>query len=97
MNLIYRVLKRFELENYLFDKEILSKYCESKGDLTFDEAAYDEFVTDINNQNIKDDVKSYKKLLWYHNKHQCRQVQIESLKTYHGRDRSLQRITGMYL
>ena len=27
----HRVLKRFELENYLFDKEILSNYCKSKG------------------------------------------------------------------
>ena len=51
----HRVLKRWELENYLFDKEILLKYCES-ADLMFDEAAYDEFVTDINNQNVKDEV-----------------------------------------
>ena len=50
----HRVLKRFELENYLFDKEILSKYCESTEGLTFDEAAYDNFARDINNQNIKD-------------------------------------------
>ena len=50
----HRVLKRFELENYLFDKEILSKYCESTEGLTFDEAAYDNFARDINNQNLKD-------------------------------------------
>ena len=52
----HRVLKRFELENYLFDKEILSKYCESTDSLAFDEVAYDQFVTDINNQNLKDEV-----------------------------------------
>ncbi|RKU23266.1 hypothetical protein C6500_02035 [Candidatus Poribacteria bacterium] len=51
----HRVLKRWELENYLFDKEILLKYCESAS-LTFDEAAYDKFVRDINNQNVKDEV-----------------------------------------
>ena len=48
----HRVLKRLEIENYLFDKEILSKYCKCK-DLIFSETDYDDFVTDINNQNIK--------------------------------------------
>ena len=56
----HRVLKRWELENYLFDKEILSKYCESTDSLEFDETAYDEFVTDINNQNVKDEVSRIK-------------------------------------
>jgi predicted ATP-binding protein involved in virulence len=51
----HRVLKRWEIENYLFDKEILIKYCTSTG-LTFDETAYDAFVTDIINQNVKDEV-----------------------------------------
>lgn len=51
----HRVLKRLEIENYLFDKEILSKYCKSEG-LTFNEVAYDNFVTDINNQNVKDTI-----------------------------------------
>lgn len=49
----HRVLKRFEIENYLFDKEVLEKYCEVN-DKTFDEAAYDAFVTDIVNQQVKD-------------------------------------------
>ena len=57
----HRVLKRFELENYLFDKEILSNYCKSKG-LTFSEADYDEFVTDINNQNVKDEISRMKNI-----------------------------------
>ena len=51
----HRVLKRWELENYLFDKEILLKYCEYES-LMFDEAAYNNFVTDIDNQNVKDEV-----------------------------------------
>ena len=55
----HRVLKRWELENYLFDKEILSKYCQSEG-LTFSESDYDNFVTDINNQNVKDEVSRIK-------------------------------------
>lgn len=49
----HRVLNRFEIENYLYDKEVLKKYCEINGK-TFDEVAYDAFVTDIVNQQIKD-------------------------------------------
>lgn len=48
-----RVLNRFEIENYLYDKEVLKKYCEIN-EKTFDEAAYDVFVTDVVNQQIKD-------------------------------------------
>ena len=50
----HRVLKRYEIENYLYDKEVLKKYCEQEG-LAFDEASYDKFVTDINNQHLKDE------------------------------------------
>lgn len=49
----HRVLKRWEIENYLFDKEVLKKYC-SLNSLNFDEIEYDKFVTDIINQNLKD-------------------------------------------
>ena len=49
----HRVLKRFEIENYLYDKEILQKYCQICGH-EFDEVAYDALVTDIVNQNVKD-------------------------------------------
>lgn len=49
----HRVLNRFEIENYLYDKEVLKKYCEINKK-TFDEAAYDAFVTDIVNQQVKD-------------------------------------------
>lgn len=50
----HRVLKRWEIENYLFDKVVLKKYCTSQS-LVFKEAEYDAFVTDIINQNIKDE------------------------------------------
>ena len=56
----HRVLKRLELENYLFDKEILLKYCESTQGLTFSEKDYDDFVTDIDNQNVKDEINRIK-------------------------------------
>ncbi len=49
----HRVLKRWEVENYLYDKEVLKAYCEGET-LNFDEACYDTFVTDIENQNLKD-------------------------------------------
>lgn len=49
----HRVLKRFEIENYLYDKEVLQAYCEKRR-LTFDEAAYDTVVHDIVNDNLKD-------------------------------------------
>lgn len=51
----HRVLKRWEIENYLYDKSVLSKYCEAHH-LIFDEAAYDLYVTDIENQNIKNEI-----------------------------------------
>lgn len=49
----HRVLKRWEIENYLYDKEVLKKYC-TQENRTFNEASYDEFVTNIENQNLKD-------------------------------------------
>ena len=51
----HRVLKRFEIENYLFDKEVLKEYCAQNGK-DFDETAYDAFVIDIENQQVKDEV-----------------------------------------
>ena len=50
----HRVLKRWEIENYLYDKEVLKNYCIGEN-LKFDETAYDAFVTDIVNQNLKDE------------------------------------------
>jgi AAA15 family ATPase/GTPase len=50
----HRVMRRFELENYLYDKEVLKAYC-ADDNLTFDEPAYDAFVTNIVDQNLKDE------------------------------------------
>ena len=55
----HRVLKRWEIENYLFDMEILKKYC-SINSLTFKEEEYNNFITDLNNQNIKDETPRVK-------------------------------------
>lgn len=57
----HRVLKRWEIENYLYDKEVLKKYC-SQNNLVFDEMGYDKFVTDADNQNLKDETGKIKNL-----------------------------------
>ncbi|MEM7116270.1 MAG: AAA family ATPase, partial [Chloroflexota bacterium] len=56
----HRVLRRWELENYLYDKEVLKAYC-SKNSLSFDEEAYDKYVTSIVDQNLKDATGRIKK------------------------------------
>ncbi len=50
----HRVLKRWEIENYLYDKEVLKNYC-TNNNLVFNEEGYDKFVVDINSQNLKDE------------------------------------------
>jgi hypothetical protein len=55
----HRVLNRWEIENYLYDKEVLASYCAGEN-LTFDEASYDTFVTDVVNQNLKDETSRIK-------------------------------------
>lgn len=57
----HRVLKRWEIENYLFDKEVLRKYC-SNNLLCFDETTYDCFVTEISSQNLKDQMGRIKNI-----------------------------------
>ena len=47
-----RMLERREIENYLFDKEILKLYCGSAG-VVFDESKYDSVVRDSNVQGLK--------------------------------------------
>lgn len=47
-----RMLLRREIENYLFDKELLIEYCNLHSG-EFDLQKYDMFVTDIVNQDIK--------------------------------------------
>ncbi len=57
----HRVLRRWEIENYLYDKDVLNNYCSNNG-LKFNEEEYDKFVTDIENQNLKDEtgrIKNY--------------------------------------
>ena len=49
----YRVLIRWELENYLYDLEVLKRYCEQNG-LVLDETSYSKHVLDITNDNVKD-------------------------------------------
>jgi hypothetical protein len=55
----HRVLNRWEIENYLYDKDVLKSYSAAEG-LTFDEAAYDAFVTNIYDQNLKDQTQRIK-------------------------------------
>lgn len=55
----HRVLKRWEIENYLFDKEVLKKYC-ALNNKEFHEQEYDEFVKDIINDNVKDETNRIK-------------------------------------
>ncbi|HEY8937143.1 MAG TPA: ATP-binding protein [Cyclobacteriaceae bacterium] len=55
----HRVLNRWEIENYLFDKEVLKEYC-TGNQKEFKEEEYDKFVTDIINQNVKDETNRIK-------------------------------------
>lgn len=48
----HRVLTRWELENYLYDKEVLKLYTTEKN-LSFNEVKYDRNVSDIVNQDVK--------------------------------------------
>lgn len=57
----FRIMARWEIENYLFDKEVLKAYCADQH-LTFDEVEYDKFVTNINDQNLKDETGRIKKI-----------------------------------
>lgn len=50
----HRVFKRWEIENYLYDKEVLKNYC-NNNNLVFNEEEYDKFVTNVSNQNLKDE------------------------------------------
>lgn len=56
----HRVLNRFEIENYLYDKEVLSAYCKEKN-LNFDDSKYNDVVKDIVNDNLKDRTGEIKK------------------------------------
>ena len=49
----HRVLVRREIENYLYDREVLKPYCNDRG-LDFDGEAYSRIVDDIADDNVKD-------------------------------------------
>lgn len=48
----HRMLNRREIENYIFDKEVLKQFC-SQNSIEFDENRYDSKVTDIIQQDLK--------------------------------------------
>ena len=48
----FRVMKRWEIENYLFDEEVLKKYCIENGK-SFDENKYRQNFTDLVNADVK--------------------------------------------
>ena len=49
----HRVLRRWEIENYLYDPEVLTRYC-AKHDRSLDIAAYSKHIGDSCNDNVKD-------------------------------------------
>lgn len=49
----HRILRRWEIENYLYDREVLAAYC-NKNKLVFNEGLYSATIADI----VNDDVKS---------------------------------------
>lgn len=49
----HRVLNRYEIENYLYDMEVLKEYCK-RNQLEFNETKYNNEVQDIVNDNLKD-------------------------------------------
>ncbi len=56
----HRVLKRFEIENYLYDKEVLGEFCNKNG-LEFNETNYEDIVNNITLDNLKDISNEIKK------------------------------------
>jgi len=57
----HRVLNRWEIENYLYDKEVLVKYSSMKS-LEFDEAEYNKLVNNIEDDNLKDETGKIKNI-----------------------------------
>ena len=57
----HRVLLRWELENYLYDEEVLQLYCAKHG-LKFDQKSYEKHVVDVVNDNVKDKTGVIKKI-----------------------------------
>lgn len=58
----HRVLSRFEIENYLYDKEVLEKFCKNNCNIyKFDINLYNKYINDITMQNVKDLTMEIKK------------------------------------
>lgn len=72
----HRMLMRREIENYLYDIEVLQEYCK-QNDLTFDDAGYHQYVTDIQNQNVKDGVGKIKELCSLNKNHGTEKIGLE--------------------
>ena len=48
----HRVLRRWEIENYLYDRNVLMRYC-SNMSLPFDEEGYNRTIVDVENDDVK--------------------------------------------
>ena len=48
----HRIMKRWEIENYLFNKEVLTAYCQNKG-CCLDESTYDIKISNIYDEDVK--------------------------------------------
>ncbi|WP_313119790.1 AAA family ATPase [Proteiniclasticum ruminis] len=57
----HRVLKRYEIENYLFDKEVLRNYCHKTGKI-FKESDYDTLGLDLVDGDIKEEFSKIKNI-----------------------------------
>ena len=60
----HRMLARREIENYLFDKEVLRHYCASKN-VTFNEAEYNKVVNNVNEDDLKPVQQKIKESCFY--------------------------------
>ena len=57
----HRMLKRVELENYAFDKEVIMAYCVANN-RKFDEVTYVQNLPDIRNKEVKEEISTIKKI-----------------------------------
>ena len=72
----HRVLNRWELENYLFDKGVLKKYCKDRG-LAFNEIEFDENITEIIDHNVKDIIATIKSICGLGNNYSNENLKLE--------------------
>ena len=59
----HRVLSRLEMENYLYDTEVLEKYCAARG-RSLDTGKYNRAVSDVHNNNVGDKTGRDKESMW---------------------------------